>query len=126
VSDLAGRHPATQQIARFFAYDHLPEPMQTISAYSHHLAEAMIRELPDGPELTTGLRKLLEAKDCFVRAALPAGEQPETPDLEAELRQLRPEAVQLGINVEGRWSPARLQREIDRVKVANAEAEADG
>lgn len=26
--------------------------------------------LPDGPEKTAGLRKLLEAKDCFVRAAL--------------------------------------------------------
>jgi hypothetical protein len=26
----------------------------------------------DGPELTVGLRKLLEAKDCMVRAALPA------------------------------------------------------
>jgi hypothetical protein len=35
------------------------------------LAEEMIRVLPDGPELTAGLRKLLEAKDCFVRAALP-------------------------------------------------------
>ena len=68
---LEGRHPATVHLARFFAYDHLPEPLATISAYSHHLAEAMIRELPDGPELTTGLRKLLEAKDCFVRAALP-------------------------------------------------------
>jgi hypothetical protein len=72
--DLEGRHPATVNLARFFTYDHLPEPLQTISAYSHHLAEAMIRELPDGPELTTGLRKLLEAKDCFVRAALPAEE----------------------------------------------------
>ncbi|PRY56421.1 hypothetical protein B0I28_10970 [Glycomyces artemisiae] len=30
----------------------------------------MIAALPDGPELTAGLRKLLEAKDCFVRAAL--------------------------------------------------------
>ena len=74
--DLTGRHPATQQIARHFAYDHLPEPQQTISAYSHHLAEAMIRELPDGPELTTGLRKLLEAKDCFVRASLPVAGEP--------------------------------------------------
>jgi hypothetical protein len=68
--DLEGRHPATTSIARFFAYDHLPEPMRTISMYSEALAEAMIRELPDGPELTTGLRKLLEAKDCFVRASL--------------------------------------------------------
>ncbi len=28
--------------------------------------------LPEGPELTAGLRKLLEAKDCFVRAAMAA------------------------------------------------------
>jgi hypothetical protein len=68
--DTQGRHPATQQLCRWFAYDHLPEPLQTVSAYSHHLAEAMLAELPDGPELTTGLRKLLEAKDAFVRAAL--------------------------------------------------------
>jgi hypothetical protein len=53
--------------------------MQTISMYSYHLAEAMIRDLPDGPELSAGLRKLLEAKDCFVRAALPGlGETPIT------------------------------------------------
>lgn len=64
------RHPATMHIARFFRYDHLPEPQATISQYSAALAEAMIQELPDGPELTTGLRKLLEAKDCFVRASL--------------------------------------------------------
>jgi len=82
--DLEGRHPATQQIARHFAYDHLPEPQQTISAYSYHLAEAMIRELPDGPELTTGLRKLLEAKDCFVRASLPAEEGRPSPGSAAE------------------------------------------
>jgi hypothetical protein len=30
----------------------------------------MVDDLPDGPELTAGLRKLLEAKDCFVRASL--------------------------------------------------------
>ena len=75
--DLEGRHPATVHIARFFAFDHLPEPMRTISAYSYHLAEAMFRDLPDGPELTTGLRKLLEGKDCFVRAALPPEEVPQ-------------------------------------------------
>jgi hypothetical protein len=126
VIDLAGRHPATQQIARFFAYAHLPEPLQEISRRCEWLADAMIGDLPDGPELTAGLRKLLEAKDCFVRAALAAAEQPPTPDPEAELRRLRPEAVQLGINVDGRWSPERLQREINRVKAANAEAEAGG
>jgi hypothetical protein len=71
---LANRHPATRQIARYFDFAHLPEPLKRISAPCGLLAERMIAELPDGPELTTGLRKLLEAKDCFVRAALPPEE----------------------------------------------------
>lgn len=68
--NLQHRHPATQQIATYFAYDHLDTALQAISKPCADLAEQMIRALPDGPELTTGLRKLLEAKDCFVRAAL--------------------------------------------------------
>jgi hypothetical protein len=68
--DLESRHPSTQNIVKWFAYGHLGEPMRTISAYCSVLKDQMLRELPDSPELTTGLRKLLEAKDCFVRAAL--------------------------------------------------------
>lgn len=68
---LSDRHPATQDIFRFFDYAHLPEQLQLISKPLHDTAFAMIGKIPDGPELTTGLRKLLEAKDCFVRAALP-------------------------------------------------------
>lgn len=41
-----------------------------------------------------------------------------------QLDQLRPEAVELGINVDGRWSAKRLRAEIDRVKAANAAVEA--
>lgn len=67
---LDGRHPSTTGIARYFAYDHLPAHLQAISKPAHDLAEAMVGELPDGLELTAGLRKLLEAKDCFVRSAL--------------------------------------------------------
>lgn len=63
-------HPATQQVYRHFRYDHLPEHLQLVSAPCCELAKAMIQQLPDGPELTVGLRKLLEAKDCFVRSAL--------------------------------------------------------
>ena len=37
-----------------------------------HVVKTMQDTLPDGPEKTAGLRKLLESKDCFVRAALPA------------------------------------------------------
>lgn len=62
------RHPSTQHFAPLFAYGHLPEHLQAISASCHNLAVSMILDLPDGPELTAGLRKLLEAKDCFVRA----------------------------------------------------------
>lgn len=68
--DAQDRHPATRQVARWFAHDHLPEPLARLSAACESLGRLMVSELPDGPELTTGLRKLLEAKDCFVRAAI--------------------------------------------------------
>jgi len=64
------RHPGVVGLARYFESDHLPPNLQEVSAPCGTLAENMIRHLPDGPELTAGLRKLLEAKDCFVRAAL--------------------------------------------------------
>jgi hypothetical protein len=64
------RHPATQQIARYFEYEHLPLSLQWASKPCYELAEQMITHLPDGPELTAGLRKLLEAKDCFVRVVV--------------------------------------------------------
>lgn len=60
-------HPATAEILRFFEYDHLPEHLQPISRHFAGLAHTLAEEL-DGPEVTAGLRKLLEAKDCFVRA----------------------------------------------------------
>lgn len=66
-------HPATSAILEFFAFDHLPEPQRDISRECAMLAHTMAGELGDtahGAELTTGLRKLLEAKDCFVRASL--------------------------------------------------------
>jgi len=64
-------HPATVQILRFFEFDHLPPRLQEISRPFHELAHDLAGKL-DGPELTVGLRKLLEAKDCMVRAALDA------------------------------------------------------
>lgn len=38
-----------------------------------------------------------------------------------ELDRLRPEAIQLGINVDGRWSAKRLRAEIEKVKAQQAE-----
>lgn len=69
--DLTGRHPATQQIMRWFTWDHLRSVrLRNVSQQVAALADEMVCALPDGPELTSGLRKLLEAKDCFVRAAV--------------------------------------------------------
>lgn len=67
------RNLATQHFEKLFAYSHLPEGiLRETSAQANVLACQMVRTLPDGPELSAGLRKLLEAKDCFVRAALSA------------------------------------------------------
>jgi hypothetical protein len=62
-------HPATEEILRYFDYSHLPDHLRVISEPFHDLAHEMATIL-DGPELTAGLRKMLEAKDCMVRAAL--------------------------------------------------------
>lgn len=58
------------QIMRYFEYGHLPKDLAEISADVYQLAAKMEDELHDGPEKSAGLRKLLEAKDCFVRAAI--------------------------------------------------------
>jgi hypothetical protein len=55
---------------KYFAYSHLPENLQQVSKPLGELAAALEATLPDGPEKSAGLRKLLEAKDCFVRAKL--------------------------------------------------------
>ena len=67
---MAERNIATVEMMKFFAYDHLPIHLQPISKACCDLANEMINQLPDSRELTVGLRKLLEAKDCFVRAKL--------------------------------------------------------
>lgn len=55
---------------KYFDYKHLPEKLQEVSRPIGDLAKLMDESLPDGPEKSAGLRKLLEAKDCFVRAKL--------------------------------------------------------
>jgi hypothetical protein len=60
-----------EPILRFFKYEHLPDQLQTVSAWFHDLAHALVNALPRCAERTVALRKLLEAKDAAVRAALP-------------------------------------------------------
>lgn len=61
---------AQEPMLQFFAYAHLPPHLQAISKPFCELAEHMTATLPRNPERSSGLRKLLEAKDCAVRAQL--------------------------------------------------------
>lgn len=58
-------------IMAFFEYAHLPsgKPRDT-SALISAMAVKLDHDLEDSAEKSAGMRKLLEAKDCFVRAAL--------------------------------------------------------
>ena len=62
-----GRHPGTVHFKEMFAYDHLAtDRLAEVSRRCADLAYVMVADLPDGPELTAGLRALWEAKNCFV------------------------------------------------------------
>lgn len=58
------------KILQYFAYKHLPAHLQVVSSAFYALADEMDNTLVDCAEKSAGLRKLLEAKDCMVRAAL--------------------------------------------------------
>ncbi len=57
-------------IMKHFQYAHLPAHLQQVSKPVGDLAILMDSTLPDCAEKAAGLRKLLEAKDCLVRAKL--------------------------------------------------------
>ena len=63
------RHPSVTHVMQYFAYTHLPSRLQAISRPFAELAD-IVADGPQSPETTVALRKLLEAKDCAVRAAL--------------------------------------------------------
>ena len=62
--------PQGSTTAKYFAFGHLLPHLQLASKPLGELAELLEQLLPNGPEKSAGMRKLLEAKDCFVRAAL--------------------------------------------------------
>ena len=64
------RHPAVTHVLKYFKYEHLPPKLQDISKPFCELACLTADTAPQSPETTVALRKLLEAKDAAVRAAL--------------------------------------------------------
>lgn len=58
------------KLLRFFKFDHLRGDLQLMSAPFGRLATDLDQSLTDSEEKDMALRKLLEAKDCAVRALL--------------------------------------------------------
>ena len=71
-------HPSTVALLRFFDTSHLPPELAKVSRPFYELAYFVAYLSPPNAETTTCLRKLLEAKDCAVRAALPPLPEPGT------------------------------------------------
>lgn len=62
-----------ERMLKWFEYSHLPEKLQAVSKPFGELAKHVVSTIEPGPERTVALRKLLEAKDAAVRAALNPG-----------------------------------------------------
>ena len=78
LTDLAAdRHPGVRDICRWLDSSHHTKPgrARDVARSFEAGAAGLLTMLPeDSPELTAGLRKLLEAKDCLVRAAIAASQ----------------------------------------------------
>lgn len=62
-----------ERMLKWFEFAHLPEKLQAVSKPFGELANHLCVTVQGGPERTVALRKLLEAKDAAVRAALNPG-----------------------------------------------------
>lgn len=61
-------HPSVRSLLDFFEFDSVPP--QEVSRRFTVFARTIAERSPDHPETAVALRKLLEARDCAVRAAL--------------------------------------------------------
>jgi hypothetical protein len=67
----SNRHPSVLAVLLYLEPNpNLPPDLLVFAEAFSRFAGGMVGMSADGPELTAGLRKLLEAKDCFIRANL--------------------------------------------------------
>lgn len=64
------RHPSVAEKLNFFECNHLPEPLFSVANTMRTTALEIEATVENHPQLTIGLQHLIEAKDCFVRAAV--------------------------------------------------------
>lgn len=69
----AERHPSITEKLDWFEYEHLNPRLSWAVESCAELAETAAHGIPDHPQLALGLQKLIEAKDCFVRALIAGG-----------------------------------------------------
>lgn len=62
------------RMMRNFRYAHLPLHLQDVSLRFAALARWIVDNIPSSPERTVALRKVLEGKDCAVRARIEGDE----------------------------------------------------
>lgn len=68
------KHPSTVHLMDLMIPNpNLPPELYAVSNHCFMMAQKIDESVQDGIEKTAGLRKLLEAKDCFVRQALVDG-----------------------------------------------------
>jgi hypothetical protein len=60
----------TDRMMQYFEYAHLKSELQNVSKPFGLLAQYIVDNVPSNAERTVALRKLLEAKDCAVRATV--------------------------------------------------------
>jgi hypothetical protein len=63
-------NPQHERLLSYFEFDHLPQRLAEVSKLFYGPAHALVQLNGDPAETSAGLRKLLEAKDCAVRAVL--------------------------------------------------------
>lgn len=72
VKDILNNNVGNDPILKYFTWEHLrDEALRTTSMKFAVMAAFVLENIPRSAERTAGLRKLLEAKDCIVRAKLP-------------------------------------------------------
>jgi hypothetical protein len=59
-----------ERMMKWFSGAHLPEELKDIVYEYSSLARKLCSNIPAGPERTVALRKLVESKDCAVRAII--------------------------------------------------------
>lgn len=117
--DLSDRHPGVQDLMRWLTPNPGLPPMAAHIAKLHHmLADAALQIAPDSPELTAGLRKVLEAKDCLVRAVIDAYDDSHpAPALSPErVEEARRRADNVAAAVETGAAPIEVHADIEALR----------